>query len=142
MTNKIIDQARTWIGTEFIHQGRSKKNEKYNGACDCIGLIVGVLKELDNPIYKYDVTNYSRLAVGKRLIEIMDNYFPEASELEEGLIGVFKFNNLPQHVGFISKLPDGRWGLIHCYQGANKVVEHELTKPWQNRLLKLYKVID
>ncbi|MBL0320066.1 MAG: hypothetical protein IPP74_12385 [Alphaproteobacteria bacterium] len=38
---KIISQARTWLGTPFHHQARLKGK-----GCDCLGLIVGVADEL------------------------------------------------------------------------------------------------
>ena len=33
----VVKEARTWIGTPFVHQGRTK-----GLACDCLGLMIGV----------------------------------------------------------------------------------------------------
>ena len=48
---KIVEQARTWIGTKFRYQGRIKKNQNNKGGVDCLGLILGICDEIG---YKYN----------------------------------------------------------------------------------------
>ena len=49
----IIEEARSWIGVPFHHQGRTKSG------CDCIGIVLACARRLD---YKYeDYTRYGRL---------------------------------------------------------------------------------
>ena len=54
MSNKIqtmIDEAREWIGTPFVHQGRTKGQ-----ACDCLGLVIAVAKAAGYSDVNFDIT--------------------------------------------------------------------------------------
>ncbi len=41
---QIAAASRSWIGTAFHHQGRTKKTTGHKGGVDCLGLLVGVAK--------------------------------------------------------------------------------------------------
>ena len=42
----FLREARSWVGTRYVHQGRVKRNAHNLGGCDCLGLLVGVVREL------------------------------------------------------------------------------------------------
>ena len=62
---KVIEIARSWLGTKFKFQGRIKKNSNNNGGVDCLGLILCICDELgytynDKPLSYYDNIIYSK----------------------------------------------------------------------------------
>lgn len=151
MINKKIfaNQARTWIGTKFHHQGRLKKNDNCNGGCDCIGLLIGVIKELslEKIIYKninqIDTKNYQRIVKTPILLENIKKYFKEKNinSIEIGDIVLFKFKNAlnPHHIGIINKIHENLT-LIHAFLGAGSVVEHILDSYWINNIHSAYEI--
>jgi hypothetical protein len=149
MINKKIfaDQARTWIGTKFQHQGRLKKNENCNGGCDCLGLLIGVIKELSlekkisENIDLMDTKNYQRILKTTILIDSIQKYFKQKNinSIEIGDIALFKSKNsiYPHHLGIINKL-DENLTLIHSFLNVEAVVEHILDEYWINNIHSIY----
>ena len=64
----ICQQARTWLGTPFKHQGRVK-----GVGVDCLGLLIGVAQELDlrdaqgRKLAAFDALDYGHVPDEKRL---------------------------------------------------------------------------
>jgi NlpC/P60 family putative phage cell wall peptidase len=142
MTKEITVQARTWLGTPFVHQARLKGK-----GCDCLGLIVGVVDELGlvdesgRLLSSYDEINYSKEPDGKYLIQKLSQILEEveASQIQVGDLALFKMGNNPQHLAIISEYQGGL-GMIHCYAQARKVVEHRFDENWQKRLYKIFRI--
>ncbi len=130
---KIITLARSWVGTKFHHQGRKK-----NIGVDCIGLVVGVAKELGIDVY--DRTSYPREPSGGTLETALAEYLGECG-LAPGCVALFRIEKEPQHVGIISEV-EGGLGIIHAYAQARKVVEHNFDESWRGRLVKCYRFGD
>jgi cell wall-associated NlpC family hydrolase len=131
MEDRVIQVARTWIGTRFHHQGRTK-----GVGVDCIGLIVGVAKELGLEVV--DRVDYAREPSNGELEKALAKYLTPC-ELKVGAVALFKLDKEPQHVGIIGALSieHGAWNysLIHAYAQARKVVEHGLDDFWKARLV-------
>ena len=127
---KIIITARSWVGTRFHHQGRKK-----GIGVDCIGLIVGVAKELRYKVI--DQADYQREPKDGELQAALEKYLIK-SELKPGCIALFKLEKEPQHVGIISDYGKGELGLIHAYLQVRKVVEHNLDITWRKRIVGTY----
>jgi len=123
---KIIEQARTWLGTNFRYQGRVKKNQNNNGGVDCLGLIFGVCDELG---YKYNgqlLSYYDTIIYSKK---------PDYNILKEKFAKFFKIKNVKDiDMGDIvlKKVSDCQFHLviytgdtfIHASAISFKVVEH------------------
>ena len=151
MTNKQIfaNQTRTWIGTKFHHQGRLKKNQNFEGGCDCLGLLIGVIKELSldkkisQNIDEIDEKNYQRIIKTQILEENMKKYFKKKSinSMEVGDIALFQFKNSenPHHIGIINQMND-KFTLIHAFLSVNEVVEHILDEYWKESIHSLYEI--
>jgi len=142
---EIVREARTWLGTSFHHQGRIK-----NVGCDCIGLVVGVVHELDIPsldgngkLSQHDNTNYGRMPDGKSLKAQLDRFLNPISlkDIQPGDILLLKFEKEPQHVAIISDYHGSGLGMIHCYAQSRKVVEHRLDDLWKDRIISAYSLI-
>ena len=99
--DRILSEARSWIGTPFTHQGRSK-----GLAVDCIGLIHMVAislklapEELDPEYRGYkDIPDNGKLEKG--LNQYMDKV--RMSQIQPGDVLLMTFTGDPQHVGFFT----------------------------------------
>jgi len=143
--NEIILQARTWLNTPFVHQGRVK-----NQGCDCLGLILGVGRELGvkigtKPIEEFDEISYSMQPDGKILKKKLDEILVQKKkhEAKPGDIFLMNFGSNPQHLGFISDYPSNpAFGIIHCYSQVGKVVEHRLNDFWFSKIETIYSILN
>jgi len=132
---QIIDAARGWIGTPYVHQASA------NGAgCDCLGLIRGVWRELYGgepeapPAYTPDWNERrgceALLAAARRNMRARtDNKF------EPGDVLIFRVaaDGPAKHCG-IASAPDQ---FIHAYAGR-AVVETWLNRWWRARLAGVF----
>ncbi len=145
--NLIVAQARTWLGTKYHHQGRLKKSDKCSGGVDCIGLVVGIINELnicDDQgclLSKCDRTDYSMSPQTTKLAECFSLYLDlvELADMNPGDILLFKFWQEPQHVGIVSDYPTGGLGLIHCNSTSCSVVEQPLSETWIRMITNAYR---
>jgi cell wall-associated NlpC family hydrolase len=143
----IVKQARTWLGTKYHHQGRLKKSDRCSGGVDCIGLVIGVINELnicdDNGclLSKYDRTDYSMSPQTTKLAECFGLYLDiiDVAEMIPGDILLFKFWKEPQHVGILSDYPTGGLGIIHCNSNSSCVVEQPLSDTWVRMITHVYR---
>lgn len=145
----LVKQARTWIGTPYHHQGRVKKV-----GADCIGLLVGVLKDLNVlsnvkdkdgnfiPLYRFDDSVYSFNPNGHKLQKIIRQFFrpKDVKDIEPGDIVLMCWAKFPQHVAYVSDYND-KLGLIHIHRHAGKCVEHNLDETWKSRIVEAYEVV-
>lgn len=140
-TNDIVAQARSWLGTPFHHQARLKKV-----GCDCLGLIVGVVDELELKdkngvrLAAYDEVTYSKEPDGEYLIQKLVDVLAEipASEMRAGDLALFKVRENPQHLAILSDY-EGGIGMIHSFAPARRVVEHRLDDDWRARIVKVFR---
>ncbi len=134
---EIVQEARTWIGTPFRHQGSLK-----GVACDCIGLIKAIGMQFK--LMDYDQTypealsyaNYSMMPDSKRMREALGRWFIPVP-VAEAQVADFYFmawGREPQHVALVTD-----HGIIHSYSGAGKVVEHSLDDRWRQRIAAAYR---
>lgn len=121
----IVAEAREWLGTPFRHRGRLKGQ-----GVDCIGLAIGVARALGQVVQ--DRLDYPhrpdpevlRAGLAAQLEEVR----PEAAR--PGDLLRLAINGKATHVGILSRLPDGRPGLIHAFAPCRKVVEHGWDGRW------------
>lgn len=141
---EIINCARTWVGTEFVHQGRIKKNQYTNGGCDCIGLIIGIAEELkikspsnkniylsDFDIKEYNISNTNLYAIIKTLKILKEKKF---SQLVSCDLIIFKILNLAEHIAIYSE----KNTIIHSIYQKHKVIEEPYTQLWKNRAFAVF----
>ena len=88
----IIDEARDWIGTPFVHQGTCK-----GVGADCLGFVYGVAKGLG--LVDCALPAYSREPTGDKLERGISEYLDRVRDLMVGDVMVFKFAKYAQHVG-------------------------------------------
>lgn len=145
MRQKIVNEARSWLGVRFAHQGRSKET-----GCDCIGLIVGVAQALNlrsrsgRLLVDCDYQNYSMTPNDNQLQCELAKHLYEIDEYGPGDIVLLRFAKNPQHLAIVSEANyGGKWHptLIHAYSVAAIVCEHRFDHRWQRRLVGVYTII-
>ncbi|MET0156123.1 MAG: NlpC/P60 family protein [Rickettsiales bacterium] len=139
----IVEKAREWIGVPFLHAGRTKKG------VDCVGLIVGVARELrlgdknGEPLERRDEKGYGRSGRAQRLVFALSDALCAVSEKEAkpGDVALFRIGAHAQHVGFLSTLEEGGAStVIHALENVGKVAEHRLCDSWRKRIVGIYRV--
>lgn len=136
MTNPqhIVDKARGWIGTPYIHQASSR-----GAGSDCLGLLRGVWREVLGaepeaiPAYTMD---WSEPQGEERLWQAALRHLRPMPLFEEtvGDVLLFRMRNgsVAKHLGLQSATGDSA-AFVHAYSGHG-VIESRLTAPWRRRI--------
>jgi cell wall-associated NlpC family hydrolase len=128
----IIDQARKWLGTKWMHQGRTEHG------IDCVGLIVVVGKSLG--AICYDKTDYQRRPNGYDFMACFNEsglINKKPREALEGDILIFRESAYPCHTGFLS-IKKGKKHIIHAHLLRRKVVEEPFISPWSDKVVACF----
>lgn len=144
---QIIEQARTWIGVPWRHQGRNRTG------IDCGGLVIQVAIELGFATPAHDRVGYDRLPTLYMLVEHCAKWMRQKQGAEHddrrpGDVVVMKPTvsyPWPSHLGILSRLPSGELGLIHAYSGTadmggkvrSEVIESSYA-PWWKQTVAVY----
>lgn len=132
----IVDTARSWLGTPFRHQGRSKAT-----GVDCIGLILGVYGECGMQLIA--PANYAESPSSNLVLDYTQRQAIEVpkKELRPGTVAVLWGwdRNEAQHFGFVGAAA-GRPTLIHAFSRAGKVIENSWDTFWLRRLVSVYEL--
>ena len=131
----IVQEARSWIGTPFHHQGRVK-----GAGVDCVGLVIGIAKHFE--LSEFDTTNYSHIPDGEVLQALCEEHMVRINlvDLEVGDVLLFRFNERPQHLAIVGDYPYGGFSIIHAYSVAKKVVETRLDEYWNDLIVAAYRL--
>lgn len=143
----IVACARGWLGTRFHHQGRLKKTREHAGGVDCLGLLVGVAKELKLqdvnglPLSLHDVFTYPHLPDVEKLQQSLCNCLELISidQMCVGDVALIRISERPQHLAILTDFNNGP-GVIHAYAPAKKVVERALDAWWKERIYRAYRI--
>jgi cell wall-associated NlpC family hydrolase len=136
----IIEEARTWLGTPFKHQGRMK-----NVGVDCLGLLIGVAAALDlrsrtgQSLADLDSLGYGHFPDEAALRAGLASALWPVGELSAGCIVLMKIEGRTQHLGIVGNYEEGELSLIHAYAPHRKVVEHRLSEDWRGRIVAIFK---
>ena len=132
----VVKEARSWIGTRFLHQGRIKHNQYDLGGCDCLGLILGVSDNLNikckttlltlSKIYRAD---YSSMPNPQELQDGLDNSLLriQKTDMQIGDILLLNVGKQATHLGILGKLHN-HYTIIHATEQVGKVKEHRISK--------------
>ncbi|MFC6760109.1 NlpC/P60 family protein [Sulfitobacter porphyrae] len=133
--SRIVEAARGWIGTPYVHQQASK-----GAGCDCLGLLRGVWREVLGaepeavPAYSMDWSEPQ----GEELLWAAALRHLRARPLEQARAGdvlLFRMRagSVAKHLGLQARA--GRApAFIHAYAGRG-VVESPLSAPWARRIV-------
>lgn len=127
----LVDEARTWIGVPFLHQGRSRSG------VDCAGFVVAMLRGAGElpPDFR-DVRNYARRPNGE-LLTLVSLHCLRTQKETPGLLVLIRWprDHEPSHLAFLTGAT-----LIHCYQRQRAVVEHSYRGVWKRDAHSLWRL--
>ena len=131
----IVNVARQWLGTPYIHQASTKHQ-----GCDCLGLIRGIWRELvgDEPRATPNYTaDWGEVGTREYLKEAVENHFVKSSS-QVPLLGdliLFRWSDttIIKHLGIMSS----SCRFIHAYEKAG-VTESPLVRDWSKRIAGIY----
>jgi len=120
---EVISEARSWVGTPFAHQQRTKGQ-----AVDCIGLLIGMGRELGMVERVFDFNGYGRVPDGYSLIEQCNRHMTRITraEMQPGDAIVVAFDAAPQHFGVLVPYRHGGLAIVHAASRYGKVIETRL----------------
>ncbi len=134
-TDALVIEARSWIGTPYLHQASLK-----GAGTDCLGLIRGIWRSLHGcepeavPAYTPD---WAEPAKDERLWQAAQRCFAEHSLCDEALGDVLLFRMargaIAKHLG-IQVTVGGCASFVHAYS-RHGVLETPLSLPWRNRVV-------
>lgn len=119
---EITRIARSFIGTPYRHQGRSRM------AVDCWGLLFAVGTEAGViPAGLVSPANYGRLSNIQMRAKVAE-WCTETDQVDDGILVLIKWpgTNYAGHMGILTH----EGNMIHAYSMENKVVEHGFRGPW------------
>lgn len=122
----VIAEARKWIGTRWVHQGRSPVG------IDCAGLLIMVGTALG--FAPEDMFGYRRSPDGKTFREHIFKQTAFEPQPRPGSIGLFREARFPTHCGIFAE-QDGNLTLIHAYMPYGRVVEEPFLHDWPQKLV-------
>jgi cell wall-associated NlpC family hydrolase len=121
----IIDEARSFLGCRWHHQGRSR------AGVDCIGLVIKVAQALN--LSTFDIIDYSRQPDPATMRALLAEHMQPVTNPQIGDVLLMRFEKEPQHVAIVTDI-----GIIHAYAQVRRVVEHRLDSVWQGRVVGAY----
>lgn len=135
MRERIVDEARAWIGTPYLHQASLK-----GAGCDCLGLLRGVWRAIHGveperpPAYSMDWDEVAKTEV--LLMAAERNLRPRGlKDLKAGDVLLFRMRSdaVAKHLGIF--VGEGRF--VHAY-ARHGVVENSLSSPWRRRIARVF----
>ena len=119
----ILAEARTWIGTKWVHHQHVK-----GVATDCIGLVVETMRAIGVcPDFAYP--DYSPLARPGQILNILETYLlpVDRAHIQPADVILIKWRTTPTHLGIL-----GAWrhsglsapfSIIHAMRYPGRVIE-------------------
>ena len=135
--DQIVDEARSWLGVRWRHQGRNRSGVDCGGLVTVVGQALGIMPAAA------DAFGYARLPTLYLLVETLATWMrrktgAEFDDRRPGDVVVLLPNDTykwPSHIGILSRLPSGDLGMIHSYNGLKKkgadVVLETHYEPWR-----------
>lgn len=134
MGAQIIAEARSWLGTPYLHQASVR-----GAGADCLGLLRGVWRAVLGdepetvPVYTADWAEPARdevlLAAAQRWLREKQFGPPTVGDV---ILFRMREGSIAKHLGLQSETgPHPRF--IHAYTGHG-VIESSLSVPWERRI--------
>lgn len=135
MRPDIVDAARLWLGTPYVHQQSTR-----GAGCDCLGLLRGVWRALytfePEPVPAYSM-DWSEPQGDEALwcAALRHLAVKRLDDPAEGDVLLFRMRDgaVAKHVGLQARI-GAQASFIHAYSGHG-VVESALSVPWQRRIV-------
>ncbi len=131
VTDLVLAEALSWVGTPYRHQGRTK-----GVGCDCLGVLLGVWSAIYGRLPEQPgayAPDWAEAGGAERFLEAARRHCREkqAGEMMPGDLLLFRWKRgLPaKHAGILVS-PER---FVHAYHGAS-VVCSALVPQWRRRI--------
>ena len=132
MSCAIVEAARAWIGTPYVHQASVK-----GAGTDCLGLVRGIWREFHGtepetlPAYTPD---WGEVGQVELLLGGAGRLLRPAPDEEPGDVLVFRMRAgaIAKHMGILAQTGK-QASFVHAYD-RHGVVESPLSAPWRARI--------
>lgn len=118
----VLREAHAWVGTPYVHQGRSRHG------VDCIGFVICVRAAVEPlpPLFS-ETRNYARAPKNGLLLERVTHWCTPLTAVEDGCLVLIKWplSAVPSHVGIY-----GAGNILHAYQRVGRVIETGYRAHW------------
>lgn len=134
----VVAEARRWIGTRFQHQGRVR-----GVGVDCVGLVIGVARELLLVPESFDITGYGRQPDGMTFQDYCDSHMIQSSKeaAVPGNVVSIAFNKHPMHLAILADYAHGGLSIIHALASSRKCIEQRLDEVWMSRIAGWHRLV-
>ena len=129
--DRILAEARSWIGTPYRHQASLK-----HVGCDCLGLVMGVWRALYGPLPEVPppyAPDWAEAGGRETLAEAARRHLVECEgdTTRAGDVLIFRWrNNVPaKHLAIATGLDH----MVHAHDGA-EVTEVAITPFWRRKI--------
>lgn len=135
---KIIETAREYTGTPFMHQGQ------YKGVgIDCVHFIRNVARDSGaTPDVEFEA-NYKRHEDGVMMLAMLKAYLkrvPDLARVQPADVVAFhdgKAEGIPRHIGIVTQTTP-YLKVIHASERG--VVEHRMDLNWKRRVQSVWRI--
>lgn len=132
MSALIVSEARSWIGTPYVHQASVKA-----AGTDCLGLVRGVWRALFGeepevmPAYTPD---WGEAGGEELLMGRAGRFLLAVADEVPGDVLIFRMRSgaVAKHMGILAQTGDEA-SFVHAYD-RHGVVESPLSSPWRSRI--------
>jgi NlpC/P60 family putative phage cell wall peptidase len=136
---RVIAEARNWLGTPYRHQGRQR-----TVAVDCIGLVFGVMHAVGLGSSEFWIAfnrkhrSYKRVPDGHSLHDIFSLYTPEypKTQAKPGDVLLICMAGMPRHTAILSE----RGSIIHAHSEAHGCIEQPWTDTWYRDTASAFRI--
>jgi NlpC/P60 family putative phage cell wall peptidase len=142
MNSQIVVEARSWIGTPYVHQASCK-----GAGADCLGLIRGIWRVVVGPepeVVPSYTPDWGEISGQETLLEAGHRCFEGVSGKDAlpGDILLFRMRraSVAKHLGIRSQM-NGQPHFIHAYSAAG-VIESALSDAWERRIAAVFRFPD
>jgi NlpC/P60 family putative phage cell wall peptidase len=132
---RIVSEARSWIGTPYVHQASTK-----GAGTDCLGLLRGVWRAIIGPepvVVPAYTADWAEAGAREELMAAALHWLhakPHAAAAPgDVLLFRMRDGSIAKHLG-IAGATGPRPSFIHAYTGHG-VVESPLSDPWARRIV-------
>ncbi len=143
LVNPVVDAARGWVGTPYIHQASRKKI-----GTDCLGLLRGIWRELIGPepdTFRAYSPDWAETGGGEALLHGLERHLQrlDSEVAKPGDILLFRMldRGPAKHLAILAtggvSEPSGT--IIHAYSGLS-VCETCLSFPWIRRIAGAFRL--
>lgn len=138
----FVAEARTWIGTPYVHQGAVK-----GAGCDCLGLIRGLWQAhyaTEPETVPFYTADWSEPQGDERLLQAAKRNLRDVShdDMAAGQVLLFRMRSgaVAKHLGLLACVGAAPT-FIHAYAGHG-VTESPLSAPWARRIVARFAFLE